>query len=218
LKGFRNLDTKSNSVNYLVDCLFRTYDTLHSIEKIVKGEKQLRSFEHPIGILLRSGLSDLIHTQHYSNKCISNGEFDAEKFEFEISEYIYGHFKRIDLSLESFEEYKNQIGIEELRLKENKKYKELNIFNHGMHTAKEKKLNYLVIAVESWEWYSKYEHYGFFTNRLLLNFDGNQQRMNTSIHLLLINFYFCLLTLCDIDNDLFDLEKADEIKRIIFEK
>ena len=218
LKDFKNVETKSNSVNYLIDCLFRTYDILFSIEKIVKGQKSLRSFEHPIGILLRSGLSDFIHSQHYSNKCISNGEFDAEKFEYEVSEYICGHFKRIDPSLEPLEEYKAQIGIEELILKENKKYKEIKVFNHGMNTAKEKKLNYLETAVECWEWYSKYEHYGFFTNRMLLKFEDNQLRIHTSINLLFVNFYFCLLTLVDIDDELFDLPKADEIKRLIIEK
>lgn len=218
LKDFKNLESKSKSVNYLIDCLFRTYDILNSIEKIVKEQESLKSFEHPIGILLRSGLSDFIHNQHYSNKCISNEGFDTDKFEYEISEYICGHFKRIDPSLEPMEEYKAQIGIEELRLKENKKYKEINIFKHGMTTAKEKKLNYLEIAVGCWEWYSKYEHYGFFTNRMLMKFEDNLLRVHTSVNLLFVNFYFCLLTLCDIDNTLFDLKKADEIQRLIYEK
>lgn len=218
LKDFKIVESKFNSVNYLIDCLFRTYDILHSIEKIVKGQQNLKSFEHPIGILLRSGLSDFIHNQHYSNKCISNDKFDSGKFEYEISEYICGHFKRIDPCLGPMEEYKAQIGIEELRLKENKKYKEISIFNHGMNTAKEKKLNYLEIAVECWEWYSKYEHYGFFTNRMLLKFEDNLLRIHTSINLLFVNFYFCLLTLCDINDNLFDLKKADKIQRLILEK
>jgi hypothetical protein len=218
LKDFKNLETNSNSVNYLIDCLFRTYDVLNSIEKIVKGQKSLRSFEHPIGILLRSGLSDFIHNQHYLNKCISNGVFDAEKFEYEISEYICAHFKRIDPSLEPLAEYKAEIGIEELRLKENKKYKEIKIFSHGMNTAKEKKLNYLETAVECWEWYSKYEHYGFFTKKMLLKFEDNLLRIHTSINLLYVSFYFSLLTLFDIDNNLFELKKANEIQRLILEK
>jgi len=189
LKNFKSIESKSNSINYLIDSLFRTYDILNSIERIIKGQKNLRSFEHPIGILLRSGLSDFIHNQHYSNKCIVKDAFDVEKFEYEISEYICGHFKRIDPSLEPMNEYKAQIGIEELGLKENKKYKEISIFNHGMNTAKEKKLNYLETAVECWEWYSKYEHYGFFTNRMLLKLDDNLLRIHTSVNLLFVNFY-----------------------------
>jgi len=215
LKDFKSIDSNSNSVNYLVDSLFRTYDILNSIDKIAKSQESLKSFEHPIGILLRSGLSDFIHNQHYSNKSITKGVFDSKKFEYEISEYICGHLKRINPSLVPLKEYKEQIGIEELRLKDNKKYKEISIFNQGMNTAKEKKLDYLKAAIEYWEWYSKYEHYGFFTNRMLLKFKDNQLRMNSSTYFLFINFYFCLLTLCDIDNQLFDLKKADKIKCFI---
>ena len=218
LKDFKKVESKSNSINYLIDCLFRTYDILNSIEKIVKGQANLKSFEHPIGILLRSGLSDFIHHQHYSNKCISKDKFDSGKFEYEISEYLCGHFEKLDPNLEPLEEYKAEIGIEELRLKENKKYKKISIVKNGMSTAKEKKLNYLESAIECWEWYSKYEHYGFFTNRMLSKFEGNQLRMHTSINLLFVNFYFCLLTLVDIDDELFDLPKADEIKHLILEK
>ena len=114
--------------------------------------------------------------------------------------------------------YKAQIGVDELKLKDNKKYKEISIFNDGMKTAKEKKLNYLEIAVECWEWYSKYEHYGFFTNKMLAKFEENRLRINTSINLLFANFYFCLLTLSYIDKNLFDLKKADKIKDLIFER
>jgi hypothetical protein len=217
LKDFEKVKSNLNSVNYLIDCLFRTYDILNSIEIIVRGQANLKSFEHPIGILLRSGLSDFIHSQCYSNKCITKGKFDSTKFEYEISEYLCGHFEKLDPDLELLEEYKAQIGIEELRLKDNKKYKKISIFKNGMSTAKEKNLNYLETAVECWEWYSKYEHYGFFTNRMLSKIEDNQIRMFTSIYLLFVNFYFCLRTIDDIDDELFDLKKAEEIKRLVLE-
>ena len=92
--------------------------------------------------MLRSGLSDFIHNQYYFNKCLVKNLFDKDKYELEISEYLCGHFNRIDPALNGMEEYKEQIGIELLRLKANKNYKEISIIKNGKQTAKDKKLNF----------------------------------------------------------------------------
>lgn len=215
LKNFTSVESTSNSLNFIIDVCFRAYDILNSIDLISRNKENLREVEHPIGLLLRSGLSDFIYFQYYSNKCIANNVLDTEKFEYEISEFIAGHFNRIDQSLESLEDYKKQLGIEELKNKI--KYKEISIQRQGMSIAKEKKLNYLEVAVECWEWYSKYEHYGFFTNRMLLKFEDNRLRLNTSINLLFASFYFCLIAIQDIDSTLFDLSEADAIQRLVLE-
>ena len=102
-------------------------------------------------------------------------------------------------------------------IKQKTKYKEINVFKDGMTTAKENKLNYLETAVECWDWYCKYEHYGILTNIMLFQFEDNLLRINSSVNLLFINFYLCLLAIIDVDSNLLKLENTKEIERFIFE-
>ena len=213
LKLFENLNQPSTSINYLIDNCYRSYDILVSIDCLCKKVINLNEIEHPLGILLRSGLYDFIHFQYYSNKCISKGKFDSKKFAADIDEYLKGHINKIEWDSDLKERYKDIVEYkDDGKLKE---FKTMGILKEGKSVAKEKKLNYLQSAIEYWEWYSKYEHYGCFTNKMLMDFKGNYSRINLSIKVLFANIYLSLLTIYDIDSNLLILEKIKQIENIL---
>ena len=85
----------------------------------------------------------------------------------------------------------------------------------GRSFANEKKLNYLQFAIDCWEWYSKYEHYGYFTNNMLMDFDGNYKRLNRSVNILFVNIYFSLMAIFDIDSNILKLDKFKQLEKFI---
>ena len=151
--------------------------------------------------------------QCYSNKCISNNKFDSKKFAADIDEYLKGHLNKIEWDSNLKEKYKDFIKYkDDGKLKE---FKPLGILKEGKSVAKEKKLDYLQSAIDYWEWYSKYEHYGCFTNKMLMDFEGNIKRRNRSIKILFANIYLSMVAIYDIDSNLLDLEKINQIENIL---
>ena len=214
LKKFKDFNHDLLSINYLIDNCYRSYDILIAIECLLKDGKDINEIEHPVGILLRSGLYDFINFSCYTNKCISNNSFNVEKFNNEIDEFRKGHLNKLNWDSDLKEKYQDIIEI-----RENGKVKEskpLGILKEGVSISIEKKLQYLNDAIKSWEWYSKYEHYGLFTNLMLSDFEGNELRINFSIEMLFLNIYLSLLTISNIDFDAYSLEGIKKIEQIIF--
>jgi len=216
LKPFENLKISSKSIKYLINNSYRTYDILISINCICSNIKNLSEIEHPLGILLRSGLYDFINFQFYSNKCITNEILDSTKFENEIEEYLKGHFNSMAKNDVIMETYKSILEFKsDGKLKE---YKTLGVLKEGRDFANQKKLNYLHSAIDSWEWYSKYEHYGFFTYDMLNDVEGNKNRIYESIKILYYNVYLTMLAIHSIDSTLINLLKIEPIEDIILNK
>jgi hypothetical protein len=211
LKEFHGENERGIVFNYLVENSFRSYDLLVTIDLLNKSDIPLPQLEHPIGILLRGGLYDFINFQYVSNKSIKKNNLDSDVFEAEVREYMNGHFNKIpegyelDQSLRLLDKYKGY------GTKSN--FKALGILKEGKNFAIQKKLNYLESAIEYWEWYSKYEHYGVFTNHMYNKLDDNSVRINLSVQLLFANIYLSLtlmriLELAQItDEDMEILEK-----------
>ncbi len=211
LKQFEGENSYPLYVNYLIENSHRTYDLLIAIETLLQSTLKIKELEHPIGILLRSGLHDFIYFQYVLNKSVENQLINQESFENEVREYMNGHFNKIDTTLELDERYKNLDRFKDFGSK--KEFKVLGILKEGKEFAKEKKLNYLDAAINLWEWYSKYEHYGVFTNHMY-NHDENELKIKSSISLLYANIYLSLYTLSDIDSNILSSDKVKSLEEI----
>lgn len=211
LKQFEGENSYPLHVNYLIENSLRTYDLLIAIETLLQSSLEIKELEHPIGILLRSGLYDFIYFQYVSNKSVENQLINQELFENEVREYMNGHFNKIDTTLELDERYKNLDRFKDFGTK--KEFKVLGILKGGKNFAKQKKLNYLDEAINLWEWYSKHEHYGVFTNQMY-NHDENEIRIKSSISLLYANICLSLYTLSDIDSKIISSDKVKSLEEI----
>jgi hypothetical protein len=184
-----------------------------AIEKLDTSSLKEHELEHPIGILLRSGLYDFINFQYLSNSSLEkNGNLNRTTFEERVKEHLSTHFNEIDEELQLKDELKNLKNFSEFGKK--KKFKTLSVLKEGKEFAKSKKLNHLEEAISIWEWYSKYEHYGAFTHLMYQHLEENLIRKSTGIHLIMANIYLCLCTLIDLGLDVFKLEELKGMEEI----
>lgn len=197
--------------SFLVENCLRTYDVLFCLETLLNSDLNDAEIEHPIGILLRSGLHDFINFQYVTNRCVEKEKLNQEKFILAACEYMNGHYNKIDPSLEIDEQFKHLERFKDFGNK--KEYKILGILKEGKDFAKQKKLNFLGLAIDLWEWYSKYEHHGVFT-LVMLKHEENKYRRNESIKLLLINVCLSLYTLAEIDSSILDFDTAKVLEEI----
>lgn len=192
---------------------FRSYDVLVAIETLeLVGLKQ-NDLEHPVGILLRSGLYDFINFQYIANSSIVEQNFNKEQFHEMVREHISTHFNNLKGNFELKDDLKHMERFSEFGKKKN--FKTLGILKEGKEFAKSKRINYLQEAIGIWEWYSKYEHYGAFTNLMYQERQENLVRKLTAIHLVMANIHLCLCTLIDFGNELFVLEDISPMEKII---
>ncbi|MBI2280429.1 MAG: hypothetical protein HYU68_07040 [Bacteroidetes bacterium] len=216
LEKFEGKNSYTISTNYLIENCFRTYDILVTIDTINKSSLKLQELEHPVGILLRSGLYDFIYSQYIMNTSLVKNQLNIEKLEIEVRKYMNGHFNNINPDLELNDQVKHLDKFKDFGSK--KEFKQLGILKQGKSFAIEKKLNYLECAINNWEWYSKYEHYGVFTNHMYNKKDDNRLRMKESIQLLYCNIYFSLISICELNSDLLALNDIEILGEISINK
>jgi hypothetical protein len=184
--------------NYLADNIQRSLSVLESF-LLVDKENVNGKFEHPIGIMLRSPLLDyIIFTLHAGNATKGDG-LDLDKFEKDISEQIKAHLNycKNDPTARAF--YKHIY-----EKKENGKVREFSEIKSVLkkaHQHAEEFNNPLFSTVAGiWEWYSKYEHYGWFTKGAVDHFD-NDYRQKIAVFHIMQYIYLCLTTLADLKVD-----------------
>ena len=194
-------------IEYLIDNCNRTFDILSVIEILLGKGLKSSVLEHPIGLLLRSGLYDFVNFQYISNQSINDEILNIDKFELEVREYMNGHFNKIEIGLDLDVSLRNLDKFRDFG--KSKKYRHLGILKEGRSFALSKNLNYLQAAIDIWEWYSKYEHYGVFTSHMINRVSENKNRIKVSINLLYLNIYFSLIMLIDCG---IDFLKLDDIK------
>jgi hypothetical protein len=209
LKPFEGTNSFSILENFLIEYCFRTYDILIAIDLLANSKLKISELEHPIGILIRSGLHDFIYSQYISNKSLVKNKLDLKKFEEEVREHLGNHFNSIDKNIALKDDFISQDKFKNFGSKE--KFKVLGILKEGRDFAKQKKLNYLEAAIDYWESYSKYEHYGAFTNHMYNDSKNNETRILSSLQLLYCHSYFLLLTLIDVNSELIDLSSIDKL-------
>lgn len=184
------------STNFLIDNSCRSLNILDSVHTLIEScTDSLSTIEHSLGILLRSGLYDYINFSYYSNNCIAGEYFDGSKFEVSILNHSKGHFNRFEWNEELKKEYGDLVEF-----KENgkiKQFEELRVFPEAVNCAREKGLPILEVAVQAWQWYSKYEHYGYFTPKMLKYTKENEERIDYSIFLLMLNIVLSFMALKD---------------------
>jgi hypothetical protein len=212
LKPFEVENSYPLHINYLLENCFRSYDLLITIETLLKSSKTKKEHEHPIGILLRSGLYDFINFQYVSNKSIENQSINKEIFEKEARGYMNDHYSRINTSFKLHERYKSLDRFKDFEPA--KKSNNLKVLKTGKEFAKQKKLIAMEDAINLWEWYSKYEHHGVFTNHIY-NHVENNDRVKSSIHYLFSNIYFSLCILSDLDSSILKIDQVKPLQAII---
>lgn len=213
LMKFNGNNTFPLEVNYLIENCIRSYHVLRALEHLIKNHVPIEELEHPIGILLRSGLNDFINFQYISNKSIKGGKMVVSTFEKEAREYMNGHFNRVDKEYVLREDLKGLDRFQDYGKKE--RFKELGILKEGINFAKSKKLNYLEVAINNWEWYSKYEHHGVFTNLMYETIEDNHYRNSVSVELICCNMYLSLLVLIDIGFEDLSLDEVEKLPNFL---
>jgi hypothetical protein len=213
LKRMHGSNNFGTTQNYLIDLCFRTYDILVAVENLKLSGLKQNELEHPVGILLRSTLYDFINFQYFYNQSIKKGELDKNLFSSLVKEHISSHLNLLSDNFELKEEYKNLDRFSEFG--KNKTFKILGVLREGRAFAKSKKINYLEEAISIWEWYSKYEHYGAFTNLMYQKQEENSYRKFTAIQLGMANIYFSLSTMIDLGNELITPKDLKLIETII---
>ncbi len=212
IKEFEGKGTENVSLDYLIENSLRSYDILLSVSILLKSNLGLSELEHPLGILFRSGLYDFIYLQYVMNKSLKNNILDSESLDSEIREYINGHFNKVGKDFELIDSLKGKDRFKDFKSKD--RFKELGVLKEGRSFAESKKLPHLKLAIDCWEWYSKYEHYGVFTNLMYNDIEGNRIRVQRSIELLSYNICFSLHLLLELGYDKIKLEDIKKLEDI----
>lgn len=213
LSRFSGKKDQGTSANFLIEMCFRSYDLLVAIEKLEESELKQTDIEHPVGLLLRSGLYDFINFQYITTSCVEKDKMNRRAFETMVKEYMSSHFNGINEKFELKDDLKNLERFSEFGKK--KKFKTLGILKEGKEFAKSKKINYLQEAIAIWEWYSKYEHYGVFTHLMYQELENNHQRKLIAVHLVMSNIHLCFCTLNDLGTDKFQLSELSDMEQIL---
>jgi len=199
--------------NYLLDNIQRSLSVLESFI-LVDKENVNGKFEHPIGIMLRSPLLDyIIFTLHAGSATKGDG-LDLDKFEKDISEQIKAHLNYCKNDPTAREFYKHIYEV-----KENGKVREFSEIKSVLRKVHQyaEKFDYPLFSTVAgiWEWYSKYEHYGWFTKAAVDDLD-NINRQNVAVYHIMQYVYLCLLTLVDLKADGLSIDDMEEYVFDIF--
>ena len=174
-----------------------------------------------MGLLLRSALFDFIHFKNFllkSTKTIIDDGDEKEVLDIDILDQLVDTYKKTHLNFVP-DDYKSKLS-ENLKDKLNiteedlgKKHKEVSIYGKIRPNAVNEGINFLIYAIDCWEWYSKYEHYGVFTGEMVSQIEENRSRRENSIVFLYIAFYSYLLLLSDYNVKGISLENIETLKK-----
>ena len=167
--------------------------------------------EHSIGILLRSALFDFIILSDYSNKSKFKDELDIDKFETKIKHQTLAQLKRLpEKHKENFEILKRSCQIAG-NINELKGVTKLRPYAMSINDK------YFICAIDIWEWYSKYEHYGLFTSDMTTQPD-NIIRQNDSVLILMLNVFYSIITYKEFGVMGLDFEEFESQVKKLFKK
>ena len=196
------------SIQYLLEYIKRSIDNLDAISCILINIGNDKAFENPLGIILRSGLLDFI-TLLYND--LKAGEVDDNYYKAEFEDIakniLFDHFNYLSLDEDLKITFKEFINISD-KGKVKSGFGEAPKFINMKQTITNQKNNYFYYACEHWEWYSKYEHFGFFSYDMQrLDREGIRNRMFLSISHLIFGINVAIKILSEITDEFSISEK-----------
>ncbi len=175
-----NISQNKNSIMFLLEYLLRCKSNLKSISILLSEEKIETEFENAIGLIIRCSLSDFISLLYIDD--ISNNHKDVIVFEENCRKLQFDHFNNMDLSKEARAKYKDVIEIKE-NGKIKSKYGEFPSVSKIKRIIKDKIKPYFLSTFDNWNWYSKYEHFGYMTYFIIridpkINYETHLKSLN----------------------------------------
>ncbi len=224
-KLYEEVDAKLDT-NYKVT---RKYllDNMDRATKVIKSFLILNKhnidnvLEHTIGILLRSALNDFIIFSYYRNTSMVDGIVNLDMLDEGLFNQVFNHLVR-DKKGREIKDFIEQDEIKDFlnNFSNGYKYtlKDLRcIAKEARKSAREANDVNLREAVDSWEWYSKYEHYGCVTT-LVANHDENIKRQNVCIYYIMANIFNSLITIKLMGCDSINFDSLCKELNLMFDK
>jgi hypothetical protein len=200
---------------FLFDNIKRSMETLETF-LILNQVNNTNKYEHSIGILLRTVLLDFITFSYFFNKSKNGVSLDLKLLEKSIENQIKSPLNRLakdDKLVEAFKyfyQFDENGGVI--------KFKELpSVIGKVRPYAESTKDINFIRAIKSWEWYSKYEHYGLFSE-VLASYDDNITRQNNSVFFIMVNIYYSFITFNELKVIGFDKDSFENKVLEIFDR